>query len=64
MKTNKTEIKQDYTITRNGNASGYQGETMTLKDAKSELARRLKNFRVNNPTGKFELMITEIQTGH
>ena len=55
------EINQNYTITRNNEACGYHGETMTLKEAKIELARRLKNFRVNNPTGKFELMITAAQ---
>ena len=55
------EINQTYTITRNNESFGYQGETMTLKEAKIELARRLKNFRVNNPTGKFELMITATQ---
>jgi hypothetical protein len=61
MKTNMTnETTKTYTITRNNEACGYQGETMTLKDAKIELARRLKNFRVNNPTGKFELMITAV----
>ena len=55
------EINQNYIITRNNESCGYQGEAMTLKEAKIELARRLKNFRVNNPTGKFELMITAIQ---